>query len=246
MFCTRALPVVVVVLGLLGGPCSSANGKKTEQEVKKAEPDDYFKYWAKDKGFFTVAHVRQHLGLRGGGIGQLVGEEGLPDDAKINLEKYLQLKERAAARWGELKLGEKRAGELTPYSGSLPNGKKRGDEEETSYGDEFRVPLVAGQNIAIHASVVGEGRSVALQLLDPAHTQVGGHVSAIKNGQLVVKELNATGKYWVRVTSSHIGPYTVTVFERTADIKALEARIEQLEKELAAARAKLQELLPKK
>jgi hypothetical protein len=177
---------------------------------------------------------------------EFLNEQRTPADAKITLEEYLLYKEKVAARWGELKFGEKRSGELTIYGHRTPSGMTQaGGGQVIHYCVDLPVSLKAGQNIVIQATVVGEGRTVALQLTDPAGEKFRA-TYLLRECRLVIREVNASGKYRIRVTSSHIGPFSVTVFERTADIKALEARIEQLERELAESRAKLKELLPKK
>ena len=261
MFIKRLAPTLFVfgVLSALIAPGSAQpdNGAKGKQPElnKKAEPDEFFKRMVNFRQSATASKTTPDHFLMSDitapfdamdPLFQLLLEQKTPANAKITLEKYLLCKEQVAARWGELKLGEKRAGEHTIHGHRTPFGMVQADGAQVlHYCEDLPVSLKAGQNIVIQATVVGEGRSVALQLIDPADQRFKAS-SSPRDCNLVIREVNATGKYRLRVTSSHIGPFHVTVFERTADIKALEARIEQLERELAESRAKLQELLPRK
>jgi hypothetical protein len=156
----------------------------------------------------------------------------------------------ASAQSRMIKVGEKVEGEL------------KGDRKEVRipggvwsfHAAEFTIDLKEGQTIVISATVVGKTRGVGLCLVNPSGVQLACIPAANENPALARKtvelkyeELSATGRYKIHVVSELVGGFTVRVTDPAAasdekDIKALETRIETLEKELAEARAKLKKL----
>jgi hypothetical protein len=141
-----------------------------------------------------------------------------------------------------IKLGEEVKGEIVgPQKTYLAKlGGKLGHSAELS------VALKAGQNISLSATVVGKDRTATLFLYDP--TGVCLHNSpfdVVKSAQLTFEEVSATGTYKIVVLSNLTGPFSLRTSDPSAsdgEVKSLEARIEQLEKELAEARSKLKAL----
>jgi hypothetical protein len=147
----------------------------------------------------------------------------------------------AFAQTGVLKFGEKFDGELSVRSPVVHVGPTA----IRFYGAAIPVSLKAGQSISISATVIGNSRQVALWLRDPTGANLANTDATVKTGQLTFEEVNVTGKYMVVVGSNLVGPFTLRVTDPSnadGDIKSLESRIEQLEKELAGARAKLKAL----
>lgn len=145
-----------------------------------------------------------------------------------------------AQQSGGLNLGEKLEGELTANSKKILVA-----QNDWHFSTEMLVSLKAGQSISISATVIGKDRLVTLFLADPTGKNLANSRSTGKTGQLNFEEVSATGKYTIMVGSNLIGPFTLRVTDPSnadGDIKALETRIEQLRKELAAAESKLKAL----
>jgi hypothetical protein len=139
---------------------------------------------------------------------------------------------------GDLKLGEKYAGELTAKSTiHLARG----------YTAELPVALKAGKPIVITGTVVGDGRTVGMQLVDPSGKAIKETAFTVKTCNITFKELPANGKYKILLQSPDVGVFSIVATETAedGDIKALKARVEQLESELADARRKLDALVLK-
>jgi hypothetical protein len=147
-----------------------------------------------------------------------------------------------------LKLGAKFEGEL----GGKPKGFQVAREDgnsgpDNAYFTSMPVTLKAGQQIALTATVVGKDRKVGIILLDPTGKQISGNSTKFttKTANLTYEEVPSSGKYTVILISDLVGPFTLRAngsVNGEGDIKALEARIADLEKELADARAKLKTL----
>jgi hypothetical protein len=160
-----------------------------------------------------------------------------------------------------LKLGEKLEGEVKGEAGDRVV-KLSGNAQTypQAYVTEVTVDLKAGQSISISATVIGKDRKVALVLLDPkegskddrlrvavciaANTQY-----STKSATLECEEVNATGKYKILIISDRAGAFTIKATassDKELDEKALKAKIEELEKELAETKKKLKALQDKK
>ena len=148
------------------------------------------------------------------------------------------------AQQSGLKLGEKLEGELTEMGSYV--GWPGFVDRYYGYATDITVSLKAGQSISISATVVGQGRKVSVALQDPTGKIIAAtqRNTAIKTVQLTVGEVPATGKYKIAVISDQIGAYSLRATGPSGEdtIEALEARISQLRKELAAAEAKLKAL----
>lgn len=109
-----------------------------------------------------------------------------------------------------LRSGQTRKGELTgerkttPWLGFV----------DSYYGHMTDVPvtLKAGDKITIRASVTGKDRKVAVALLDPSGEMIEATArnQDVGGTQLIAEEVNATGKYLIRVVSDRIGSFSVT------------------------------------
>jgi hypothetical protein len=134
------------------------------------------------------------------------------------------------------------------YPRQLPNGQRASlSGLARGYSAEVPITLAARQSITITATVSGTGRSAAVVLLDPTGKAVAGAPERQTTCRLKVDEVSTAGEYTIVVVSNHVGVFTLRTEGSADDLdeKKLEDKIQQLEKDLADARAKLKALREK-
>jgi hypothetical protein len=153
----------------------------------------------------------------------------------------------------EVKLGETREAELKPDNARITRWSGN-EKDKEFYSKSFPVTLKAGQSINISVTVIGKTRGVGIALEDPTGKVVSRNPNnqqdwRVKTNHITVEEVHATGKYTITVASDLIGPFSLRVTELPSnpegEIKAVEQRISQLERELANLEAKLKVLKQK-
>jgi len=142
-----------------------------------------------------------------------------------------------------IKLGEPLKGEL---GGIVKGVRFKTGVSVYGYYTGIPVKLKAGDSISLNVTVIGKDRMVALVLIDPTGKLLhdSGAALAVKTAQLTFEEVNVTGTYLIVVLSDLAGPFTLIAAstEQELDKVALKSKIENLEKELAAAKAALETL----
>jgi len=116
------------------------------------------------------------------------------------------------------------------------------------YQSTFALALEAGKDYTVTATVEGNGRSVAVVLLDPSGDAFAGSALKPTTVKETFKKVNATGTYKLIVASDKIGPITVNVKGPPAakpDLAALEAKRKRLQAELDAVNAEIEALKKK-
>ena len=148
-----------------------------------------------------------------------------------------------------LQPGKKFEAELTEkMAGRYANAPPFGNDPE-GYLATLPVKLKAGQPIEITANIVGDGRRVAVYLIDSTNKRIAQTEIKDSSQSLKVKNVNATGMYGVVVWSNQIGAFNlIAEFEEpeVLTVAAAKAKVDQLKKELAAAEAELKALEEKK
>jgi RNA polymerase sigma factor (sigma-70 family) len=172
-----------------------------------------------------------------------VPQKADPKDQKRAEEPAKVPPERGAPAAGvgrapELTLGQKVEGEIDLKTNE---GNPGGEGHLIGYRVVVPITLKAGSNISASATVVGRNRRVGLMLKEPTGKILGSSKMDPRTARISVEEVNANGKYTIEVFSDLIGPFTLWVGDTTDELdkKMLEERINQLEKEVAELRKKL-------
>jgi hypothetical protein len=145
----------------------------------------------------------------------------------------------SAAPPTELVPGEKFEGEI---GGKLVNVLTSENVVVAFFLAEVPVTLKAGQGITFSVTVVGKGRQVVLNLMDPTGKVIEKSSVGKKSISLTAEEVSASGKYKLVVASDLIGPFTLRTSTQSSpklDREAIEKRIKELKKELADLEAQL-------
>jgi RNA polymerase sigma factor (sigma-70 family) len=187
-------------------------------------------------GRYTVRYVYEEK--QGGWEGRLPSNEAA-FEVTAKDEKKRDEKAEKAPPGAELKPGQKREGEISKQTNE---GNPGGEGHLYGYRAVVPITLKAGANVSASVIVVGKNRTAGLMLKDPTGKILGSSMMVSGAARISVEEVNATGRYTIEVYSDRIGPYTLLTADTTDELdrKALEDKIDQLEKELAALRKQLE------
>jgi hypothetical protein len=155
----------------------------------------------------------------------------------------------ATAQVPVLSVGVKSSG-VMPVNGPRRGGfRNRVSQTESFYSAEYTLALKAGQEIFITAEILGTGRSVKIEVDDPAGAPAYREAEMAPKAMTIhLPQVGASGKYRVFVMSDQIGNFSLRATDKPAEMDeaALREKIERLEKELKAAKEELEAVLSSK